>query len=67
MSIFGESWRKLKCTYLTSFYANMVCVHFTTENSALVESGLNIDFHFAAIACWLLYFNRVGKLRKIMV
>ena len=41
----------------------MTDVQFATENGAHVEWGLNIDLNFAVIACYLLHFNKVRKLR----
>ena len=50
-----------------SFCTTIVCAQFTAENGAHDERELYIDFHFAAITCWLLHFHKVGKLRKTMV
>lgn len=32
-----------------------------------VKWGLNIDFYFALIACWLLHFNKAWRSRKMTV
>ena len=45
----------------------MVCAQFTAGNDAHVKWKLKIDFHFVAMACWLLHFNRVGKSYKMSV